>query len=76
MSLPAVSLATLDACAQAELVRRREVTALELADAAIARIERLNPQLNAVVATGYEAARVRALRRVDGASLHGVPSLI
>lgn len=76
MSLPAVSLATLDACAQAELVRRREVTALELADAAIARIERLNPQLNAVVATGYEAARDRALRRDDGASLRGVPTLI
>ena len=33
-----------DATAQAELVRKKEVTPLELVDAAIARIEKLNPQ--------------------------------
>ena len=42
-------LATLDATAQAELVRRKELTALELIEAAIVRIERVNPRLNAVV---------------------------
>lgn len=39
----------LDATAQAELVRRREVTASELVESALARIEELNPGLNAVV---------------------------
>jgi len=38
-------LARLDATTQAELVRRREVTPRELVDAAIARIEKLNPAL-------------------------------
>jgi len=41
----------LDATAQAELVRRREVKPTELVDAALARIEQLNPGLNAVIAT-------------------------
>lgn len=39
----------LDASAQAELVRRREVKPNELVDAALARIERLNLHLNAVI---------------------------
>ena len=39
---------TLDATAQAALVRRGDVRPIELVDAAIARIERLNPHLNAV----------------------------
>jgi amidase len=39
----------LDATAQADLVRRREVKPTELVEAALARIEALNPQLNAVV---------------------------
>ena len=36
-------LAMLDATAQAELVRRKEVKPIELVDAAIERIERANP---------------------------------
>jgi amidase len=51
---------TLDATAQAELVRRREATPLELVDAAIARIESVNPQLNAVVWERFEKAREEA----------------
>jgi len=43
--------AWLDATAQAELVRRREVTPAELVEAALARIDRINPALNAVVTT-------------------------
>jgi amidase len=39
-------LANLDATEQAELVRKKEVSPLELVDEAIARIERVNPQLN------------------------------
>src|SRR3972149_4224634 len=53
--------AFLDATAQADLVRRKEVTPVELVDAAIARIERLNPRLNAVVTPMYELARRAAL---------------
>ena len=41
-------LANLDATAQAELVRRGQATPLELVDAAIARIEKRNPELGAV----------------------------
>jgi amidase len=41
--------AWLDATAQADLVRRREVKPAELVDAALRRIEELNPKLNAVV---------------------------
>ena len=49
-------LARLDATGQAELVARKEVTAVELVEAAIERIERLNPRLNAVVTPMYEQA--------------------
>jgi amidase len=53
-------LARLDATAQAELVRRGEVAPIELVDAAIARIEKLDPELNAVVSRLYEKARAQA----------------
>ena len=49
MAFDISELLTMDATAQAELVRQREVTPLELVDAAIARIERVNPALNAVI---------------------------
>ncbi len=41
-------LAPLDATAQADLVRRGEVSPKELVEAAIERIEAVDPQLNAV----------------------------
>src|SRR4051812_23044626 len=41
-------LAFLDATAQAELVERGELKPSDLVEAAIARVERVNPQLNAV----------------------------
>ena len=47
----------LDATALADLVRRGEVTPLELVDAAIDRIERVNPRLNAVVTPMYEIGK-------------------
>ena len=49
MAFDISELSTMDATAQAELVRRRELTPLELVDAAIARIEHVNPTLNAVI---------------------------
>src|SRR5262245_41250017 len=50
------TFAALDATAQALLVRRKEVKPIELVEAAIARLERLNPELNAVVTPMYERA--------------------
>ena len=52
--------AFLDATAQADLVRRRELKPVELVDAAIERIERLNPTLNCVITLMYEQARAAA----------------
>ncbi len=69
------SLAFLDAHDQAELVRKREVTPRELVDAAIARIERLNPTLNAVVTPMFDEARAAVDSLPDG-PLMGVPTLL
>lgn len=69
-------LATLDAIAQAELVRAREVTAGELVDAAVDRIERLNPGLNAVVHLAAERARREAAAVDSTLPLAGVPFLL
>ena len=68
--------AFLDAIAQAALVRSREVSPIELVDAAIARIERLNPHLNAVVTTMYEEARRIAQGRLPSGPFGGVPFLL
>jgi amidase len=70
-------LATMDATAQTELVRRRELTPLELVDAAIARIQRVNPVLNAVITPLYEEARVAAVSRdLPDGPFRGVPFLL
>jgi len=53
-------LSRLDATAQAELVRRGDVTPVELVDAAIARIERVDPTLNAIITPLFEKARAQA----------------
>src|SRR5262245_42668708 len=68
-------LTRLDATAQAELVRSRQVKPIELVDAAIARIERLNPRLNAVVARLDASAR-RAAQTELGGPFAGVPFLL
>ncbi|HUI24925.1 MAG TPA: amidase, partial [Candidatus Kryptonia bacterium] len=69
-------LATLDATAQADLVRRRELTARELVDAAIARIERVNPQLNAVIIPLFEKARACAAGPLPAGPFRGVPFVL
>ena len=68
--------AGLDLIAQAELVRRKEVTSLELVNAAIARIESVNPKLNAVVTKMYDIARERAKSQLPEGPLSGAPYLI
>jgi amidase len=50
----------LDATAQAVLVREKSVRPIELVEAAIARIESLNPKLNAVVTPMFDRARAEA----------------
>jgi amidase len=67
-----------DAVGQAELVRTGQVAPLELAEAAIDRIERLNPILNAVVTPMFEQARAAAVRPLPnpGSVLAGVPFLL
>ncbi|MFM8645364.1 MAG: amidase [Actinomycetota bacterium] len=50
----------LDAPAQAELVRTKQISARELVDAAIDAVERVNPQINAVIHPRYERARAVA----------------
>ena len=52
--------AFMDATEQAELVRKGEVKPIELCEAAIKRIENLNPQLNAVIFRMDDLARVAA----------------
>jgi len=65
-----------DAVGQAELVRRGEVSAAELVEAAIDRIERLNPELNAVIMTRYDEARAEAAGDLPDGPLRGVPFLL
>ena len=70
-------LAFLDATEQADLVRRKEVTPLELVDRAIARIEALNPRLNAVISTRFEKARSEAAATsLSDGPFRGVPFLL
>jgi amidase len=66
----------LDATAQAELVRRGEVSPAELVEAAIARIEAVNPHLDAVVRTRFDAARAEAAGDLPDGPFRGVPLLL
>ena len=68
-------LATLDATAQAELVRRREISPVELVEAAIARAERLQPVLNCFTTTRFDRARAEAeATGPDDGPFAGVPT--
>ena len=60
------------ALALADLVRRRALSPVELVDACLARIEALNPQLNAFVGLDADTAR-RAAIRAEGLVLSGAP---
>ncbi len=67
----------------AERLRRKEVSARELLDAFLGRIERLNPALNAIVTLDAEGARAAASAADQAAAegrwtgpLHGMPIAI
>src|SRR5438270_12004214 len=66
----------LDATAQAELVRSGDASPKELVEAAIARIEALNPQLDAVIRPRFDAARQEAAGELPDGPFRGVPFLL
>src|SRR5690349_22833542 len=63
----------------AGMIQRREVSPVEVAEAHLERIARLNPALNAIVTIAPDvieharAAEAALLRRDEVGSLHGVP---
>ncbi len=69
-------IADLDAIAQAALVRNRDVTAADLVETAIERVERHNPPINAVITKMYDLALERASRPLPDGPLAGVPFLL
>ena len=69
-------VALLDATAQAELVRKKQVKPIELVDAAIERIERVNAAINAVVTPMYDEATRAARGPLPEGPFTGVPFLL
>jgi len=69
--------ADLDTVALADLVRTRQASAREIVNAAISRIELLNPQINAVIDTYFDVA-LKQLEQSDhtNSPFQGVPILI
>ena len=66
----------LDATAQAELVKKGEVSPLELVDASIKRIEEVNPKINAVIHKHFDRARKQAQTNLPDGPFKGVPFLL
>jgi len=66
----------LDATAQAELVRTGQVSPTELLEAAIERIERHDPALNAVIMRWFDHAREVAGGPLPDGPFRGVPTLL
>ncbi|NQZ99866.1 MAG: amidase [Myxococcales bacterium] len=76
-SLPVAEFATLDAVAQAELVRNGEVSPKELIDVSIARVEAHDAALNAVVIRQFDRARGQAVSaELPDGPFRGVPMLL
>jgi amidase len=70
-------LMDLDAVGQAELVRSGQLSAVELVEAAIGRIEQLDPVLNAVIHERFDRAREEAVAPdLPEGPFRGVPILL
>ncbi|MGB5950489.1 MAG: amidase family protein [Parvibaculum sp.] len=65
-----------DGLGLAGLVAKGEVTATELVDEAISRIEKFNPALNAIVYKAYDEARAASKGPLPNGPFKGVPFLI
>jgi amidase len=68
--------ASLDGLALGRMVRDRQITPTELMDAAIARAEKHNPKLNAIVFKDYDRARATARSHQSTGPFAGVPLLL
>jgi len=71
-----LELLPFDGVGLATLIRNREVSARELIEAAIARIDRLDGTLNALTTRTYERALSRAESIPSNAPFAGVPTLL
>ncbi len=69
------ALADRDGLALAELIRRKELSAVEVVDAAIARAERVAGPLNSIAARRFDEARAEAAKGANG-RFAGVPTFI
>src|ERR1700742_752402 len=65
-----------DGLGLADLVRTRQVSARELLDEAIARTEKVDPHINAVVVKHYDYARAQIDRGLPDGPFSGVPFLL
>ncbi|HTT09479.1 MAG TPA: amidase [Burkholderiaceae bacterium] len=65
-----------DGIGLAALVRKRDVSAEEMLETAIARVEARNPALNAVVNRLYDEARAALRAGLPAGRFHGVPYLL
>jgi amidase len=66
----------MDATAQAALIRHKEIKPLELVEAAIERVEKVNPDLNLVITTLFDQARTAAAGKIPDGPFAGVPFLM
>ncbi|HXQ91207.1 MAG TPA: amidase [Acidimicrobiales bacterium] len=66
----------LDACAMATLVRDGDASPRELVDDAIERIQKLNPELNAVIRERFTEARDEADAELPDGPFRGVPIVL
>ncbi|HMG42064.1 MAG TPA: amidase [Acidimicrobiales bacterium] len=69
-------LATLDATAQADLVRRGELTPHELVEAGIERIERVDPEIGSVAIRLFDRARHDTSAQSPPGAFPGVPTVV
>ena len=69
-------IALLDATAQAELVRKKQVKPVELVEMAIERAGRVNEKLNAIVTPMYDEALKAAAGHLPDGPFTGVPFLM
>ncbi len=65
-----------DGLGLAELVKKKEISAAEICEEAILRIERVNPALNAVITRMYDLARKAVQTTLPDGPFVGVPFLL
>jgi amidase len=74
--MPFAEYGKYDGLGLAELVAQKKITPLEIIDEAIARAEKLNPSLNAIVFKDFDRARDAAKANAPAGPFRGVPTLL